>query len=138
MLVLPMFHAAAGLTSHTTVLRAGQPAYVMRRFDLEKFLANVEKFSINDLTLVPPITISIIMSDLNKKYSLASLRSVIIGAAPLGKASQVRLRALLATGTRVIQGWDMTEVTSVGSMMHYPGDDELRSVGHMLPGMDAK
>jgi non-ribosomal peptide synthetase component E (peptide arylation enzyme) len=64
----------------------------MRRFDLENFLANIEKYQINEMGIVPPIVIAIIMSGLAKKYSMASVRYIGVGAAPLGKASQDRIR----------------------------------------------
>ena len=75
----------------------------MRRFELEPYLANIEKHKINEGVLVPPIAIAIIMSGLTDKYSLASVRSVTIGAAPLGKASQDRLKELLPPGCIVTQ-----------------------------------
>jgi 4-coumarate--CoA ligase len=111
---------------------------VMRRFELEPFLANVEKFEINELGLVPPIVIAIIMSGLGKKYSLKSVKSVQIGAAPLGKESQGKLKQLLPERATVLQVWGMTETSCIASMFHYPEDDETGSVGHMLPNLDVK
>jgi 4-coumarate--CoA ligase len=110
----------------------------MRRFELEPFLANVEKFEINECGLVPPIVIGIIMSGLGKKYSLKSLRAVQCGAAPLGKESQDKLRQLLAPDALVVQVWGMMETSCVASMFHYPEGDETGSVGRMLPNLDAK
>jgi non-ribosomal peptide synthetase component E (peptide arylation enzyme) len=114
-----MFHAAAApgkcvtvfLTkrtdcykvSHTTVPKAGHLAIVMRRFDLEEYLANIEKWEINDVAIVPPIAIGIIMSPLNKRYSLSSVRRVTIGAAPLGRESQQRLKELVSKDALVLQ-----------------------------------
>jgi non-ribosomal peptide synthetase component E (peptide arylation enzyme) len=83
----------------------------MRRFELEPFLANIEKFSVNEIGIVPPIVIAIVMSGLGKKYSLASLKAVSVGAAPLGKASQDRMRDLLEPGVSVNQVWGMTEMS---------------------------
>lgn len=138
LLCLPMFHAACVPIAHTSILRGGQVGIVMRRFELESFLANIEKFEITDLGVVPPIAIAIIMSGLGKKYSMKSVRSVSCGAAPLGKESQDRLRQLLPEGTTVMQVWGMTETSCVGSMFYYPEDDETGSVGRMLPGLDVK
>ena len=78
-------------------------AIVMRRFDLEEYLANIEKWEINEVGIVPPIAIGIMMSPLNKKYSLKSVRVVSIGAAPLGRDSQKRLRDLLPDEAMVVQ-----------------------------------
>ena len=95
--------------AHTTPLRSGQVSVVMRRFDLEHFLEHVDSFEINELGLVPPIFIAIIMSPLTKKYSLKSVRAVTAGAAPLGKETQERFRELVPPGTSVNQVWGMTE-----------------------------
>jgi 4-coumarate--CoA ligase len=110
----------------------------MRRFELEPFLATIEKYKINDIGLVPPIVIGIIMSGLTDKYSLKSIRAVSSGAAPLGKESQARLRQLLSKGATFNQVWGMTETSCIASMFHFPEDDDSGSVGRMLPGLDVK
>ena len=124
--------------AHTSILRGGQLAVVMRRFDLESFLANVEKFEINEFGVVPPIVIAIIMSGLGKKYSLKTVKAVQCGAAPLGKESQDQLRQLLSEDATVLQIWGMTETSCIASMFHYPEDDETGSVGRMIPNLDVK
>jgi 4-coumarate--CoA ligase len=78
------------------------------------------------------------MSDLNKKYSLKSVRMVNSGAAPLGRESQDRLRQLMPKGALVNQVWGMTETSCIASMFHFPEDDSTGSVGRMLPNVDAK
>jgi len=124
--------------AHTTPLRSGNISVVMRRFELESFLRNIEKHQINEVGVVPPIAIAIIMSPLSKKYSLGSIRSMSSGAAPLGKASQDRLRQLLPPGALVNQVWGMTETSCIASMFQFPEDDSSGSVGRMLPNIDAK
>lgn len=98
-----------GIVAHTTPLRAGQASVVMRRFDLEQFLANIQKFEINEFGIVPPILIAILMSPLTPKYSLKTIRSVSVGAAPLGKDTQERFRKLVPKEATVNQVWGMTE-----------------------------
>jgi 4-coumarate--CoA ligase len=92
---LPFFHVAVAPRTHFSPLKSGVKTYIMRRFELEGFLRNVEQFGITDIIIVPPIVISIVMSDLRRKYSLASLRWAQVGAAPLSKETQARLKALL-------------------------------------------
>jgi hypothetical protein len=55
------------IVAHTSILRGGQVAVVMRRFELEPCLAYIENFELNEMVLVPPIVIAIIMSGLGKK-----------------------------------------------------------------------
>lgn len=103
MIALPMFHVAVAPRAHFSPLRSGMKTYFMRRFDLEPFLANIERFGITELITVPPIVIAIIMSPASKKYSLKSIRQASCGAAPLGKETQLKLQALLQPGVPFTQ-----------------------------------
>jgi len=95
MIPLPIFHVAVAPRAHFSPLRSGIRTYFMRRFELEPFLANIERFGITDMQFVPPVVIAIIMSPLRHKYSLKSIKWALCGAAPLGKEAQARLKALL-------------------------------------------
>lgn len=100
---LPMFHAAVFPVAHTTALKAGQASYVMRRFELEGFLKNIEKYQLTDLIMVPPVVIVVIMSDLTNKYSLKSVRAAICGAAALGIGPQKRFQQLMSANAPFTQ-----------------------------------
>jgi 4-coumarate--CoA ligase len=95
LICLPTFHVAVAPRMHFSPLKSGVKTYLMRRFNLELFLANIERFGITDVILVPPIVIAIIMSPLRHKYSLGSIKLAQCGAAPMGKESQARLKELL-------------------------------------------
>ena len=58
---------------------------------------------------VPPMVITIIMSDKTKKYDLSSVKFATCGAAPLEKGPQARLQALLGKEAVFTQVWGMTE-----------------------------
>ena len=88
-----------------SVLKGGYVTVVMRRFELGPYFSAIEAFKINELVLVPPIVIAIIMPGLEAQYSLKSVRNVAIGAAPLGPESQDRLRKLLPGEATVMQVW---------------------------------
>lgn len=134
----PMFHAAVAPRVHTSVFKSGESNYVMRRFELEPFLASIEKYGVTDLTVVPPMAIMIIMSPLSKKYSFKSVRAAIAGAAPLGKESQARLKALLPPGTPMTQVWGMTESSCIATRFLWPEDDHTGSVGRPVANLDMK
>lgn len=117
---LPMFHAAAFPSAHTTALKAGNITYVMRRFDLETFLRNIERFQITDLAMVPPIIIQTVMSPLSRRYSLRSLRSAQVGAASLSKDVQKRFENLLEEDVQCTQVWGKrSKSSSTLSLMHW-------------------
>lgn len=134
-----MFHAATVPGCHFSPLRSGDSVWVLKRFEIEQYLRCMEKYQITDGAMVPPVVVAIITSPLSQKYSLKSLKVTHIGAAPLGKATQARYRALTHQDSTVTQVWGMTETSCVCSMSHWEdGDEATGSVGQMLPNMDAK
>jgi len=94
-LPLPMFHAAVLPIAHTSTLKLGDTAWVMRRFELKEFLSIIESRQITDLLLVPPVVIATIMSPLTGQHDLRSLRYALCGAAPLGKGPQKKFEELM-------------------------------------------
>lgn len=135
---LPMFHAAIAPRAHFSTLKTGEKSYVMRRFELEAFAASIEKFGVTQLIIVPPIAIGLIMSPVVRKYSLKSIKWGGIGAAPLSKASQARLQAMLADDATCNQVWGMTETSCIGLMFPYPEKDLTGGVGRLIPNLEAK
>lgn len=133
-----MFHAAAVPMAHFSTLKSGSTSYIMRRFGLEAFLDALEKYQITDLVCVPPIVIAVVMSPLNKKYSLKSVKTATCGAAPLDKGSQGRLQRLLSPNASFTQLWGMTETSCIGTMFPYPESDDTGSIGYLLPNMEGK
>ncbi len=87
----PFFHVAVAPRVHTTSLKNGETSYIMRRFELEPFLANVERYKVTELYIVSAMAVAICMSPLIKKYSLLSVRQALAGAAPLSKETHDRV-----------------------------------------------
>ena len=137
---LPLFHAAIGPRALMTALKTGEDTYLMRRFELDTYIRNIEKYKITELYVVPPIAIGLIMSPLVKsdQVSLRSVKAGLCGAAPLTKETQQRLRQFLGEGARFCQGWGMTEANCIIASFDYPEDDDTGSVGYLRPGTDAK
>lgn len=137
-LALPMFHAATAPSAFCTPLRAGEKAYVLPRFDLEKWFWALEKYQITDLVVVPPVAIMAINSPLNKKYSLKSVRIANAGAAPLDKRPQARFQELIGQEVPFTQVWGMTETSCVATRFAYPQADITGSVGVPMASLDTK
>lgn len=135
---LPMFHAAIAPRCHTTTLKLGETSYVMRRFELEGYLRNVEKFQITEMYVVSAMAVAIAMSPLIKKYSLKSICSALAGAAPLSKETQAAIKPYLAPGAPFIQVMGMTESSAILMWLPWPEDDNTGSVGRPIPGVDLK
>jgi len=110
----------------------------MRRFDPKAYVSNVEKYKVTDLGLVPPMVLSIVMTQPQAKKAFPSVRHALSGAAPLDKDLQRRFNDLLPPGVPFAQVWGMTEVSAIGSHLRYPLLDDTASVGHFLPNLDVK
>jgi acyl-CoA synthetase (AMP-forming)/AMP-acid ligase II len=112
---------------------------MMRRFDLQTYLAANEQYQITELAIVPPIAIAILMSPFSRtRPFLHSIKSVTCGAAPLDKDVQARFRTLLKDGTPFTQVWGMTETCCIATMFPYPEHDDTGSVGRLIPNLEAK
>lgn len=134
-----MFHAASAPVCHFAPLRTGDTIFVLKRFEVESYLASVERHKITDAAFVPPVVIAIINSPLSKKFNLKSIRYAHAGAAPLGKGEQARMKALLSEDAALGQVWGMTETSCICSMRKWEyGNEPTGSVGDMLPNVDAK
>lgn len=134
----PMFHAAVAPRCHTSAIKNGETAYVTRRFELEPFLAYVEKYKVTELYIVSAMAVAICMSPLIQKYSLKSVRQGVAGAAPLSKETQAGIRQYMVPGAPFTQVMGMTETTCILTMFRYPDDDLTGSVGRVIPGVEVK
>jgi 4-coumarate--CoA ligase len=107
--VFPLYHIGAFPTVIVSQLKDGREAYIVRRFVLEPWLSYHEKYQITEVFLAPPMVVQVTMSQLadpassNYKYSLKSVRTGYIGAAPLSGDIQKRFHNLLSPGARLTQ-----------------------------------
>lgn len=135
---MPMFHAAIVPIGHTSPLKEGSQAYVMRRFDVEIFLASIQTFKITELIVVPPIVLAILSSPITRNYDLTSVKLTQCGAAALGKVQQRHFEQLLASDASFNQVWGMTETSCIASRFWWPENDDTGSIGRFIPNLDVK
>jgi acyl-CoA synthetase (AMP-forming)/AMP-acid ligase II len=133
--VAPLFHTMGLNVLLSGGLRAGATVVTLPRFDLEDFLAAVQRHRVTATIVVPPIVLALADHPLVDRYDLSSLRVVGCGAAPL--SGEVERRAAERLGCTVAQGFGMTEATcciAIGPL------DEPRhgSVGRLLPNTEAR
>ncbi|KAJ2246401.1 hypothetical protein GGI13_005453 [Coemansia sp. RSA 455] len=135
--VLPMFHSF-GLTFLCFVMPiSGVTTVVSRKFDMTQFLGLVKQHQVTETMLVPPIINA--LTKLPPKTltdSLQSLRWVVVGAAPLSSESIATLESLLPE-LSILQGYGLTE-TSPAVSLNPPTASNVRSVGRLLPSIEAK
>ena len=83
--LLPLSHIY-GLTLVALLSQyRGDEVIILPRFELDSFLASVQRFRIEQLSVVPPVLIQMISNrDKCDAVDLSSVRMVFSGAAPLG------------------------------------------------------
>lgn len=94
--VLPFFHIYGLTALMNGPLRQGSTVVVLPRFDLETFLAAIEKHRITHLYVAPPIVLALAKHPAVEGYDLSSLRHVISAAAPSTANSPAPARAASA------------------------------------------
>ncbi len=106
---LPFFHIFGLLVFVNAYLAAHASVVTMPRFDLEKYLQLIEQHKSRALWVVPPVAVALAKHPLVDKYDMASVKTILSGAAPLsgdlGSAVGERL------GCLAIQAYGMTEMS---------------------------
>ena len=135
--VLPFFHIYGMVALMNLPLYRKACCVTMPRFDLEQFLAIVQRYRVTHLYLVPPIVLALAKHPLVERYDLSSVRLVNSGAAPLDESVQDAVARRL--NAFVGQGYGMTE-TSLAISVTPERRELLRSgsSGLLLPNMQAR
>lgn len=113
--VLPLFHIYSLNSILLCGLRAGAALLIMRRFDVAVMMELVERYKVTIAPFVPPIVVEMVKSPAVDRYDLSSIRTVMSGAAPMGKELQDKLMAKIPNA-KLGQGYGMTEAGPVLSM----------------------
>jgi acyl-CoA synthetase (AMP-forming)/AMP-acid ligase II len=135
--VAPFFHIMGFMATLAAPLASGATVVTMPRFDLEGFLALVQRHRVTVLVVPPPVMAALAGHPLVDAYDLSSVELVVSGGAPLGADLQRAVAARLP-GAAVGQGWGLTE-TSIGVTLPdrragtVPG-----SVGRVMPGTELR
>ncbi|KAJ1987992.1 hypothetical protein GGI25_004681 [Coemansia spiralis] len=133
--VLPMYHIY-GLTFLCLIMPCrGLTTVTMHKFSMPEFLQLVERHQVEEALLVPPI-VNMLAKMSNIDHDLSSLRSVLVGAAPLSKDTISVVEQRLPH-MRVFQGYGLSETSPAISLNRYE-DRVVESSGQLLPNIDAK
>lgn len=146
---LPLYHIYGLVVLLHQTVRLGGTVVLMPRYDPLVWLRSVQEHRATLALIVPPIALSLVKHPDIDQYDLTSLRYFICGAAPLSHglqtALQDRVNAKRGKGAKegertvVVQGWGMTETTSVGLLPDVrDGAIKPGSVGKLLPGLEAR
>ncbi|GAB2291480.1 4-coumarate--CoA ligase 1, variant 2 [Dionaea muscipula] len=113
--VLPLFHIYSLNSVLLCALRIGAAILIMQKFEIKKLLELVSKYKVTIAPFVPPIVLAIAKSPDLDNYDLSSIRTIMSGAAPMGKDLEDTVRAKLPKAI-LGQGYGMTEAGPVLAM----------------------
>lgn len=82
--VLPFYHITGFVLELVQTLSLGCKLITLPRFDPAIYISAIVNHKVSYLATVPPMLQALTKSDLCSSYHLASVRTVICGAAPLG------------------------------------------------------
>ncbi|KAL3457185.1 hypothetical protein BJX64DRAFT_280782 [Aspergillus heterothallicus] len=136
---LPMYHAYGQTYYCMNAARLGAKVFIMKSFDIQKYLLYMDIYQINFMVSVPAIMASLAKQPNPKQYNLHAVETVTSGSAPLSPALGREIERLyLRPGVSVKQGWGMTETTCSITGFSPDDEDDGRSIGWLNPNCAAR
>ncbi|MEU8616527.1 4-coumarate--CoA ligase family protein [Streptomyces sp. NPDC048623] len=136
--VLPFFHAYGLTALMNGPLRLGATVVVLPRFELDTFLAAIEKHRINALFVAPPIVLALAKHPAVADYDLSSLRYIVCSAAPLDAALAQACSARLGLPP-IFQAYGMTELSPTSHLVPISTENPPPgTVGKLLPSSEMR
>ncbi|KAJ0415096.1 hypothetical protein BJY00DRAFT_294013 [Aspergillus carlsbadensis] len=136
---LPMYHAYGQAYYCMNAARLGAKVFIMKFFDIQKYLLYMDIYRINFMVSVPAIMATLAKQPNAKRYNLRAVETVTSGSAPLspdlGRAIE---KLYLRPGVSVKQGWGMTETTCSITGFAPDDEDDGRSIGWLNPNCAAR
>jgi len=133
----PLYHSAPGSFAGLHQILGGT-AVLMRRFDPERALQLIEKHKVNNTFMAPTLLKRIVSlpEDVQRKYDLSSMHSIVVAAAPC--PFEVKRRVLDLFGPVLYEFYGASE-TGVNTLMK--PDEQLKkpgSCGRVVDGVDMR
>ncbi len=129
--VLPLFHVFANTcVLNRTVANKGCIA-MLPRFDAKQALKTLERVKATAFPGVPTMYQALLDHPDLTKTDFSSLRVCISGGAPL--PAPVREKWEATTGSRLVEGYGLTESSGVVSTNPYEGNRKSGTIGQVLP-----
>ncbi|TQM43354.1 AMP-binding protein [Pseudonocardia cypriaca] len=134
---IPYFHMAGQAVGMNKVLRAGATVVTMSRFDVESFLALIQRYRVTTVLGAPPIVLALAKHPLVDRYDLSSLEKVVCGSAPL--SAQMQTACAQRLGRFVGQAYGLTETGLIISASPHDGRPARPgSAGMLVPNTEAR
>ncbi|CAI0456869.1 unnamed protein product [Linum tenue] len=95
-------------------------------------------YSLNDVAMAPPVVVAMVKPGSSERYDLSSLKSLVVGAAPLGKDVIAAFKAKFPA-VELAQGYGLTELTGPVSRVLGPKESKKwGSVGRLYGLLEAR
>lgn len=134
--VLPFFHVFANATVlNRTVLRGGE-IIMLPRWNAAQALKAIERTKATALPGVPTMYTALLDHPQTAKTDFSSLRVCISGGAPLPAETKAKFEAM--TGSKLVEGYGLTESSGVVSCNPYDGENKTGSIGQPIAGTIVK
>ncbi len=134
--VLPFFHVFANASVLNRTIAHGGEIVMLPRFDAKQLLSAIARTKATSLPGVPTMFQALLDHPGLARADLSSLRVCISGGAPLSLALKERFEA--ATGSRLVEGYGLTESSGVVSVNPYDKPGKQGTIGQPLPGTRIK
>lgn len=129
--VLPFFHVFANTAVlNRTVLNGGQ-IVMLPRFDAGQALAAVRRTRVTAMPGVPTMYQALLDHPDMARTNWSSLRVCISGGAPM--AGELKARFEAATGSKLVEGYGLTESSGVVSCNPYANGGRSGTIGQPIP-----
>ncbi|HEY4065291.1 MAG TPA: AMP-binding protein, partial [Burkholderiaceae bacterium] len=136
LVVLPLFHIYAMTVNLLFGVRLGALMVLHPRFDLEAAIRDLVDKKITMFAGVPTMYTAIVNHPKVKEGALRSLQFCGSGGAPL--PVEVGARFFELTGTKLNEGWGMTETSPTGTFTPVHGMRKAGSCGMPLPNIELR
>src|SRR6266511_2399588 len=136
MAVIPFFHSYGMTVAMNFAIVNGLKLVMLPRFELELTLKEIQKEKPTLFPGVPRLYIAINEGKETPKYDLSSIRYCLSGAAPLPLAVAEKFEKI--TGSRVVEGYGLTETSPITHANPLEGKRKEGSIGLPVPDADCK
>ncbi len=130
--VLPLFHVFANVCVLNRTVANGGCIAMLPRFDAGQALKTLQRVRATAMPGVPTMYQALLDHRDIARTDFSSLRICISGGAPLPAPLKARFEA--ATGSRLVEGYGLTESSGVVSTNPYEGEERAGTIGQPLPG----
>ncbi|KAJ7192011.1 AMP binding protein [Mycena pura] len=143
--IVPFYHIFGAANTLIGIFSYGCCIVIQARFDPIEFCANIEKYRVGHVFVVPPVLVVLARHPVVDKYDLSSLEYMLSGGAPLGadliEAVRKRLLSKRKLGAKcfIMQGYGLTETSPSTHAVDWDSSIiKAGSCGYLLPNVKAR